>query len=115
MADLTTQLLPEAGASINLAPAAAGGDKFVWDPATALVIRNDDTTAKTVTLTPAVATVTDPEKGALTKAAIVRSVAAGEVAIVPPVSSLFRNEADANKVAIAYSAVTSLRVAAVRF
>ncbi|MGF7005801.1 hypothetical protein [Aminobacter sp. BE322] len=115
MADLTIQnLSDEDGGAITFANAAGGGDKFVWDSRVAIIIRNDDAAAKTVTVNPAYTTIDDERYGELTRSAIALTVAAGAVAVIPPVPVAFRNAADLNKVALTYDAVTSLKVAAIR-
>lgn len=112
MADLSIQsFADEDGAAITFAAAAAGGDKFVWDSRAFVAIRNDDASPKTVTFTPAFSVINDERYGELTRDAIAISVAAGAVALVPPLPVAFRNVADGNKVAITYSAVTSLKIA----
>jgi hypothetical protein len=115
MADLTIQSLSdEDGGAITFASAAAGGDKYVWDSRAAIVIQNGDASAHTVTVTAAYTSINDATYGELTRSDIVLSVAAGAVAIIPPVNVAFRNAADSNKVALTYDAVTSLKVAAIR-
>lgn len=115
MADLAIQdLSDEDGGAVTFAAAAGGGDKFVWDSRASVIIRNDDATSKTVTVSPAYATINDPTYGELTRSPIVLTVAAGAVAVIPPVNVAFRNAADANKVALTYDAVTSLKVAVIR-
>ncbi len=115
MADLTIQnLSDEDGGAITFANAAVGGDKYVWDSRASIIIKNDDASSKTVTVTPAYTVINDERYGELTRSAIVLVVAAGEVAIIPPVSVAFRNAADLNKVALTYSAATSLKVAVIR-
>ena len=115
MADLVIQnLSDEDGGAITFANAAGGGDKFVWDSRVAIFIRNDDAAPKTVTVTPAYSLIIDERYGELTRSAIVLTVPAGAVAVIPPVPIAFRNAADANKVALTYDAVTSLKIAAIR-
>lgn len=115
MADLTIQnLSDEDGGVITFADAAGGGDKFVWDSRAAIIIRNDDESAHTVTVTAAYTSINDPTYGELTRSNIVLSVAAGAVAAIPPVNVAFRNAGDSNKVALTYDGVTDLKVALVR-
>lgn len=115
MADLTVQnLSDEDGGAITFVAADVAGDKFVWDSRASIMIKNDDVSAKEVTVTPAYTTISDERYGELTRSPIVLSVAAGAVAVIPPVSVAFRNAADLNKVALTYDAVTSLGVAVVR-
>jgi len=113
MADLVTQdLSGEGGAEVSFVAADAGGDKFVWTASTFLMIKNDDASPKTVTLDAVQTSVTLQQYGELTRADIVLVVGAGEVAVIPPPPTPFRNDSDAGKVAVTYSAVTSLLVAA---
>ncbi|MDK1489375.1 hypothetical protein QN219_04800 [Sinorhizobium sp. 7-81] len=115
MADLSIQdLSDEDGGAVTFAAAASGGDKFVWESQAFLVVKNDDASSKTVTFTPAFSTINDERYGELTRSSIVVTVAAGTVALVPPLPIAFRNPSDNNKVAITYSAVTSLGIAVVR-
>lgn len=113
MADLVLQNFnDEDGAAVTFASAAGGGDKVKWADNVALMVKNDDASAKTVTLTPAFTDIVDERYGELTRSPIVLVVAAGAVAIIPRMSVAFRNASDADKVAITYSAVTSLKIAA---
>lgn len=115
MADLSIQnLSDEDGGAITFSAAAAGGDKFVWDSRAFVVIKNDDVSAKQVTVTAAYTTIADSRYGELTRSNIVLSVAAGATALIPPLPVAFRNSADGNKVALTYDAVTSLSVAVAR-
>ncbi|MBP7704196.1 MAG: hypothetical protein KA105_02785 [Caulobacter sp.] len=115
MADISVQnLSDEDGGAVTFASCASGGDKFVWDDRAFIVIKNDDASSKTVTVTAATTTVNDPRDGEMTRSNIVLSVAAGAVSIIPPVPRLFRNASDSNKVAITYSAVTSLSIGVAR-
>lgn len=115
MADLTIQnLSDEDGGAITFASAAVAGDKFVWDSRASIIVKNDDASAKTVTITPAYTTINDERYGELTRSAITLTVAAGAVAVIPPVPVAFRDAADLNKVALTYDAVASLKVAVIR-
>ncbi|BCH32635.1 hypothetical protein MesoLjLc_45650 [Mesorhizobium sp. L-8-10] len=115
MADLTVQnLSDEDGGAVTFAAADVAGDKFVWDSRAAIVIKNDDVGSKTVTVTAAYTAINDATYGELTRSNIVLAVAAGAVAVIPPVNVAFRNAADLNKVALTYDAVTSLSVAVIR-
>lgn len=115
MADLSVQTLSaEGGGAITFANAAGGGDKFIYDAAAHIVIRNDDASSKTVTVTPGTTSLVDTQNGLLAKNPIALAVAAGAVAVIPPLPSLFKNGSDLNKVAITYSAVTSLKIAIVK-
>ena len=116
MADLTIQdMSDEDGAAIAFAAADVAGDKYVWNSRSAIIVKNDDASAKQVTITPAVTTANDPNLGEVTRDNIVLSVAAGEVAAFPAPPPAFRDRADGNKVSLTYDAVTSLSVAIVDF
>ncbi|MGL5934601.1 MAG: hypothetical protein ACRCZI_03145 [Cetobacterium sp.] len=112
MADLTVQnTSAEAGTVPTFAACSAGGDKFVWDSNAYIIIRNADAASKTVTVTPATTSFNDAQQGTLTKAPIALVIAAGGIGIIPPLPIPFRNSADLNKVAITYSAITSVTIA----
>lgn len=115
MADLTRQdLTDEDGGAVTFTAASAGGDQFVWSSVHFVMIKNDDASAKQVTIPAATTSFDDSTRGELTRSDIVLSVAAGAVAIIPPLPSPFRDTADGNKVSLTYDAVTSLSVAVVR-
>jgi hypothetical protein len=114
MADLTVQdLSDEDGAAVSFASAAGGGDKFVWSNQTFIIISNTDSGSHTVTVTPAYAEIDDGQNGELTRSSIVLAVAAGAVAIIPPLPVPFRSGSD-GKVSLTYEAVTGVKVAAAR-
>lgn len=115
MADLTVQsIAAEDGVTLALAAASAGGDKFVWEPKAALLLRNGGGAAITITVTAASPAIADPAFGDLTRSNLVLVLAAGAEGVIPPMPTPFRNTADLNKVAVTYSAVASLTVAAIR-
>lgn len=118
MADIAVQnITAEGGAAITFTNAAAGGDKFVYDAQTCIIIRNTDATPKTVTVSVPVAStsVTDNKfAGLLSKNNIVATVASNATFFIPPLPPIFRNSADLNKVAVTYSAVTGVSIAFVK-
>ena len=96
------------GINLNMQAAASGGDEVLNRRGTVLVIHNGDTSAKTVTLESQIAD--DPPLGS------------ADLAIAVPGGAIMQvNLGDAGfshpttrRVAISYSAVTSLRVGAFR-
>lgn len=115
MADLTVQdISDEDGAAVTFAAADVAGDKFAYSDKATIVVKNDDVAAKTVTVVAAVTAFNDRQRGELTRSNIVLTVAAGAVAVIPPLPNPFRNASDANKVALTYDAVTSLSIAVIR-
>jgi hypothetical protein len=112
MAIITVQTVSgEVGADIAFATCAGGGDTIDLNRAAMIVIDNADAAAKTVTFTPANTTVTDATNGVLTRAPIVVTVPATTRRVLKMPPPLF---ADVNgRVSVTYSAVTSLKIAAV--
>jgi hypothetical protein len=104
MAALTAQDAPIGGlADVVFTAADTLGDDAVTGNAVALLIRNDDAAAKTVTIdTPGTVRGLDIENPALV-------VSAGELGVFPLVRQVFGASA-----AITYSAVTNLFVAVVK-
>jgi hypothetical protein len=114
MATLTTQAFTdEDGGALTPVAASGGGDAFVWTEDTFLFIQNGSGAPITVTLTPVVTTGSVPGLGEVVRENIALAVAAGAKAIIPPPARAFRN-AETGLVAVTYSGVTSLTVAAVR-
>ena len=115
MATLTIFTAQENGVATvaNLAAASAGGDAAVNDGRTVLVVKNADSAPHTVTVTPARASVSQDGMGALTKAAIAVAVAAGDTTVIGPFGTALFNDIT-GKIAITYSAVTSVTIMAVR-
>ena len=107
MATLTTQVVPLTGLDITFEDAASGGDKCTTGDGVTLLVRNDDSTATTVTLaTPEVI------DGDLTVSDREVSVAASAIEAIP-VSSRYRDPAT-GLASITYSKTTSLQVACIR-
>ena len=99
---------------VTFANAAAGGDKYVWDRDVAILCRNDDSSAKTVTVNAATTVITDPNYGELDRSNIALVVPNAAIGFIPPPPIPFRNLADSSKVSLTYSAVTNFKIAAVR-
>lgn len=118
MADIAVQnITAEGGDTVTFTAAAAGGDKFIYDAQTCILIRNNDASAKTVTVSVPAANVSVSDNkfaGVLAKQNIAITVPANGIGFIPPLPPIFRNAADLNKVALTYSAVTSLLVAFVK-
>ena len=107
MATLSVQSPSTSGIALTFGSAASGGDQFLNDGKTVLIVKNGDSSAKTVT----VAGQTNCNQG--TKHNSVVSVAAGAEEIIGPFNPAFFN--DANGYAqVTYSAVTSVTVAVVK-
>lgn len=113
MADITTVLVDEDGKDPALVAANGGGDAFLNNGHALLMIKNDDASAKTVTVTAQVTTDTDARLGKLTKANRQISVPAGEIRLMGPFPPAAFNDA-AGKIQVTYSAVTSVTVAVLR-
>lgn len=106
MADLAYQTSAATGVAITFASASAGGDKVLPDPRGVVLVKNGDASAKTVTV------VVPGTKYGQALADITLSVAAGAEAVFGPFAD---DLADTDgKVALTYSAVTSVTVAAVK-
>jgi hypothetical protein len=109
MAALTTNVVPLTGLRFDdlLAPAAGGGDDCQTGAGVLLVVRNGDTTSKTVTLvTPGTV------KGLAIEDREVTVAANGGLELIP-VTEDYRDPST-GRASITYSAVTSLDVCAVR-
>lgn len=106
MATLNYQQSQILGLAVTLTPASAGGDKVPTTERGALLVRNGDVSAKTVTVvTPG------NDKYGQARADVPVVVAAGATALIGPFPSDLAG-AD-GLVEITYSAVTSVTVAAV--
>ena len=113
MATLTAQKSVEAGTTITLASAAGGGDEFVNTGVEFLLVDNQHGSASyNVTITAQVTQIHHQNYGKVTKSNVVRSVAAGNKAIIGPFKQNAFNDTN-NKVQITYSAVTDLKVAVI--
>jgi hypothetical protein len=114
MATLTRQSLIEAGISITESIADALGDKATnGDGKTVFLVKNGSTASINVTITEQMSDRNDPTYGTLTKSNVVKSVAAGAIAIIGTFPPAAFNDASGD-VNISYSAVTSVTVAAIK-
>lgn len=114
MAVLSVTDITESGALDGAAAAAGGGDSFANDDQerTFLLVINGGGSPITVTITPAVASGTLPGFGTVSKAAGGGSVSNGTRRYFGPFPAAYN---DANgRVAVTYSGVTSVTVAALR-
>jgi hypothetical protein len=107
MADLTTQELDAENATPTLASASSGGDTYENRRHAMLLVKNDDSAAKTVTLTSQVETApgVSPADHDVT-------VPAGGVAVISLQGNGRFGDVD-GRVQVSYSATTSVEVAAV--
>lgn len=113
MALLTDNVLLEGdGFDLTFAAAAGGGDTYTWSSTTMLIVQNDDASSKTVTIVPTTTSHKQPGIGITTKDTIAHVVAANTIAIIDTRSQAFKNTS--GLVAVTYSAVTSVTVAAVK-
>ena len=114
MALLTVQNIVEAGIVPTYAAAAGGGDTFPnpEDQSTFLVVINGGGGSINVTLTSQIATASVPGVGNVALSDRVVAVANGTTRFIGPLPPRFNNAA--GQVAVTYSGVTSVTVAAVR-
>ena len=113
MSTLTTQTFDETGNDLTLT-AASSGDNFANTGKEFLIITNNDTAAKTVTVTAQDTSFDDPSFGVSVKQDQSVSVSAnGGVAAMGPFPTRAFNDTN-NNVQITYSAVTSLEIAVVK-
>lgn len=108
MATLAVQQVTLAGLNPTFAAASAGGDKFLGGPTTKLIVKNGSGGAITVTVDSVV-----PSSWGTDVDVVVSVPAGGERHIGPLPEQRFASPAD-GLVAVTYSGVTSLTVAAVR-
>ncbi len=114
MAALTIQTVAEAGLNPSYAAAASGGDTAKNEAGdTFLHVKNGDASAHTVTVTAQRTSQTVQGMGAMTKANVQVSVPASGERMIGPFAPLAFNDAN-NDIAITYSSVTSVTVAAVK-
>jgi hypothetical protein len=114
MATLTRQSLIEAGISITESNADALGDKATnGDGKTVFLVNNGSTASINVTITEQMSDRNDPTYGTLTKSNVVKSVAAGAIAIIGPFPPAAFNDANGD-VNISYSSATTITVAALK-
>ncbi len=109
MALLTHQVVDRDGHQIAFAAAAGGGDTYrVDDDRSILLVKNDHTSAHTVTL---------PTPGTVQGLAIAENAvvcANAQITAIPLYRGLYRDNTD-GLLDITYSAVTALSVAIIRF
>jgi hypothetical protein len=114
MATLTVQTIDlSTGLAPTYAAAAAGGDEYANDGKTYAHLKNGSGGAITVTVTPVATVIDDPQFGRIVPAARTFSVGAGAERIIPYLGQAGYNNAN-NRVALTYSGVTSLTVAAIQ-
>ena len=111
MATLTVKKLTEAGDTVSLVAAAAGGDQYKNAFHTFLYVDNQDAASTNVTITVQTATVDINGFGNLTKADKVVSIAAGVTVCIGPLPSAF-NDAS-GYVQVSYTAATGMTVSAI--
>lgn len=115
MATLSVQTYDESGTDLTMNAAASGGDQFANPNSDVdLVIVNNDTSGKTVTVTAQKTSFDDDDFGESVKQdQSVTVSASGGVAKMGPFPKRAFNDGSGN-VQITYSAVTSLEIAAVK-
>ncbi|MFZ2905328.1 MAG: hypothetical protein WAZ98_03895 [Cyclobacteriaceae bacterium] len=114
MATLTRQNIVEAGLTPTFAACAGGGDVVDnSDGKTFLHVKNGSGGSLTVTIAAGVAAtgIADPKFGTLNKTAVAKVVGAGAEAVIGPFKKHGFNNAS-EQLAITYSGVTSLTIAA---
>lgn len=107
MATLAYQKARVTGTAVSLAAAAGGGDLIPPNPNGALMVRNGDASAKTVTVA-----VPGNTKFGQADPDVAVVVAAGATALIGPLDQDLADPTD-GMVHVTYSAVTSVTVAAV--
>jgi len=114
MATLTVGNVVQAGVAENPGAAAAGGDEFANpdDQRTFLLVYNDSTNARTVTITPANSSHSVPGKGTLTQSALAVEVTNQRKLIGPFPAAVFNNTN--GRVAVTYSSTSNITVQALR-
>lgn len=113
MATLSRQDMVEAGLLGSYVAASGGGDVVDNDGQTFLHVKNGGGGSINVTVAAQVAAFQTPGMGPMTKANIVVAVANGAEKFIGPFAKQAFNTA-AGQVAITYSGVTSVTIAAVR-
>ena len=114
MTALTVQNMSDAGG--ELTPVAAAASQTMPNPSDQrnfLYVKNGDGSDHDITITAQVTSKTLPGIGAMTKADKVVTVTAGEFRLIGPFPALAYNNEN-GEVEIAWSATTSMTVAAVR-
>lgn len=111
MANLTVQDISRTGLNPTLSAATAGGDEFTQtNPNVFLYVKNDDASAKQVTVTAANTSKEVANWGELSASNSVTSVPAGEFRLIGP----FPLGPFEKYPQISYDAVTSLTIGAIR-
>ena len=116
MATLTVQPVLEAGVTPTYESAASGGDVAPNDGMMFVHVKNEHGSAtRTITFTPSTTSVTDDTYGAISKAAIALTVAAGGDEFIGPFKKTLWNNSS-GQVAITYSnSGADIKVAALSF
>lgn len=115
MATLTVTDLTPSGTVLTLATPAAGGDEFanINDGGrTFLIVANDSTNVRTVTVTPAVSTLAVPGAGTVTIPTVAMTIGAVSSKTVGPFPTIYNNTN--GRVAVTYSSTSNLTVGAFR-
>lgn len=112
MATLTVRTPTEEG-GVTFSAADAGGDVFPNNGKMLFVVHNGGGGSITVTATAQSTATSTPDYGPLTKANAVTTIAAGATDVIGPFPQTAFNNAS-SQVAISYSAVTSVTVAAIQ-
>ena len=112
MATIAVQNAAEGG-GITFQTAAGGGDVVPNDGNTVLALWNDDASLAVVTITAQDTTASGVGFGAVTKADAVKSIAANTADVMGPFPVTAFNNAS-GQIAVTYSSVTDLDIAAVR-
>ena len=111
MATLTAQAISEDGLTATYASAAGGGDKVDNDGNVFLHVKNGSGGEITVTITAQTTSIDSPIYGAITKSNASKAIAASGEAFIGPFKIEAYNNSD-ELIAITYSGVTSLTIAA---
>lgn len=110
--DLVTVDISQTGAAVALGAAAALGDTYINDGRTFFLVNNADAAPIDVTLAVQKATHNVPGLGTVTKANVVVNVPAGTQRMIVLPRAPYNT--DEGRVAVTYSAVANVTVAAVR-
>lgn len=114
MATLTVQEIDlTSGVAPTYAAASAGGDEYANEGRTYAHLKNASGGAITVTVTPVPSVIDNSQFGRIVPAARTFTVAAGGERIIPFLAQGAYNNSN-SRVALTYSGVTSLTVAAIR-
>lgn len=108
MATLTPVQAQLTGAVVTMAAASVGGDKVHGSDNVAILVTNGDATSTNVTIA-----VPGNTRAGQAEPDVVVAVAAGATKIIGPLSDFLEDRATDRLVAITYSKVTTLTVAAI--